>query len=76
MRRTLATVLADSGVSGDVARRVTGHIATDVHGRVYDRAARLDDMRAALLIMENWVLAAAAKTVNNANNVVPIRQQR
>ena len=36
-----------------------GHLAADVHGRVYDRALRLDDMKAALATIEAWVSASA-----------------
>jgi integrase len=74
LRRTLATRLAEAGVSGDVARRITGHIPTDVHGAVYDRAMRYDDMREALGVMEGWVVAAAAKVAGDASNVVPLRK--
>ena len=74
LRRTLATVLAEQRIPGDVARRITGHIATDIHGAVYDRATRYEDMRAALTVMEQWISAAAAKEGAVGANVVPIRR--
>ena len=73
---TLATVLAEKGVSGDVARRITGHVATDIHGRVYDRAARREDMKAALSLMERWIGKAAAETREGRENVVQLRPFR
>lgn len=52
---------------------VTGHLAADVHGRVYDRALRPDDMKAALATTEAWVSAAAdarpAKGLKSGNVV-------
>ena len=74
LRRTLATVLAEQRIPGDVARRITGHIATDIHGAVYDRATRYEDMRAALTVMEQWISSAAANEGAVGANVVPIRK--
>lgn len=73
LRRTLATVLAEEGVPGDVARRITGHVATDIHGRVYDRATRREDMKAALTLMERWIGEAATETLEDRGNVVQLR---
>ncbi len=74
LRRTLATILAEAGVSGDVARRITGHIPTDVHGAVYDRAMRYEDMREALGVMERWITVAATEVAGAAGNVVHLRK--
>jgi integrase len=60
LRRTAITVMAEAGVDGDIRRRITGHEARDTHGRIYDRAQRLEDMRNALLVVEGWFLAAGA----------------
>ena len=63
-------------MDADIRRRVTGHLAADVHGRVYDRALRLDDMKAALTIVEGWVSSSAMEDVaagENASNVVRIK---
>lgn len=38
-RATLATALQNAGFTGDVPRAITGHAATDVHGRVYAQGA-------------------------------------
>lgn len=76
LRRTAITVMAEAGIDGDIRRRVTGHQAADIHGRIYDRAARLEDMRAALLVVERWYTDAAAKASAGADqaNVVSIRK--
>lgn len=80
LRRTAASVMADAGIDGDVRRRVTGHQAPDVHGRVYDRALRLEAMREGLLVVERWVLAAAsaeaAKTAEQGGKVVRINRKK
>ena len=60
LRRTAISIMAEAGVDGDIRRRITGHQAPDIHGRIYDRAQRLDDMRAALLVIETAYAAAAA----------------
>ena len=75
LRRTAITVMAEAGIDGDIRRRVTGHQAADIHGRIYDRAARLEDMRAALLVVERWYTDAAAKVAAaDQGNVVSIRK--
>lgn len=63
LRRTAISAMAEAGVDADIRRRVTGHLAADVHGRVYDRALRLADMKAALTVIESWVSSAAAEAV-------------
>lgn len=76
LRRTATSRLADLGVDGDVRRRITGHVAPDVHGRVYDKSQRLQDGLAALRLLEDWVLARAATTSNHADNVININELR
>lgn len=72
LRRTAISIMAESGIDGDIRRRITGHQAPDVHGRVYDRALRLDDMRRALAMIEGTYATAATKAAANAHadNVV------
>ena len=72
LRRTAISIMAEAGVDGDIRRRITGHQAPDIHGRVYDRAQRLDDMRAALLVIEvAYATAATAK----ADNVLTLKDR-
>lgn len=61
LRRTVVSIMAELGVDGDIGRRITGHQAQDVHGRVYDQAVRQNAVRAALLEVQEHVLAAARK---------------
>jgi hypothetical protein len=42
-----------------VRRRVTEHLAADVLGCVYERALRLEDMKAQLATIEPWISTAA-----------------
>jgi len=51
LRRTLATGLARLGIPREDRLAVLGHAADDVHGRHYDKYARLKEKRAAL---EAW----------------------
>jgi integrase len=76
LRRTAISIMAEAGVDGDIRRRITGHQATDVHGKIYDRALRLDGMRAALLTIEGHYTAAASKAASEAVNVVSISTSR
>jgi integrase len=62
LRRTATSRLADLGIDGDVRRRITGHVAHYIHGRVDDRAERLQDGLAALKQLEVLVLAEAERT--------------
>lgn len=72
LRRTAISIMAEAGVDGDIRRRITGHQAPDIHGRVYDRAQRLDDMRAALLVIDvAYATAATAK----ADNVLTLKDR-
>jgi integrase len=72
LRRTAISIMAEAGIDGDIRRRITGHQAPDIHGRVYDRAQRLDDMRAALLLIEvAYATAATAK----ADNVLTLKDR-
>jgi len=78
LRRTAVSAMAEARVDADVRRRVTGHLADDVHGRVYDKALRLDDMKAALATIETWVSAAATADLakgEKAANVVRLKQK-
>ena len=78
LRRTAVSAMAEARVDADVRRRVTGHLAEDVHGRVYDKALRLEDMKVALGTIEAWVVAAAEKDAQvgeSAANVVPISRK-
>ena len=73
-RRTAITVMAEAGIDGDIRRRVTGHQAPDIHGRVYDRALRLEDMRKAMLVIEHWYAGAANKAAaSKTGNVVTMK---
>jgi len=76
LRRTVTSRLADLGVDGDVRRRITGHVAPDVHGRVYDKSQRLQDGKAALRLLEDWVLAQAVTLSAHADNVININEPR
>jgi hypothetical protein len=66
--------MAEAGIDGDIRRRVTGHQAPDIHGRVYDRALRLEDMRKAMLVIEHWYAAAANKAAaSKTDNIVTMK---
>ena len=62
-------------MDGDIRRRITGHQAPDIHGRVYDRAQRLEDMRAALLIIEGAYAAAFTVATTKADNVLTLKDR-
>jgi integrase len=51
LRRTVATGLAALGIPREDRLAVLAHVAGDIHGRVYDKYARLKEKRAAL---EKW----------------------
>jgi integrase len=72
LRRTAISRLTDLGNDGDVRRRATGHAANDVHGRVYDRAERLQEGREALQRLENLTRDAVRQEVSNRRNVVQL----
>jgi integrase len=75
LRRSLVTHLheSDSFAEG-VIRRLAGHKARDVHDAVYNRAEKLDRVRAALEWYERHVLACAAKAEKSSDsNVVTLR---
>lgn len=76
LRRTATSRLAELGVDGDVRRRITGHVAPDVHGRVYDKAQRLQDGLSALRLLEEWVLAQAGTISITEDNVININVLR
>lgn len=59
LRPTAVASMAEARADADVRRRVTGHLATDVLGCVYERALRLEDMKAQLATIEPWVSTAA-----------------
>ncbi len=74
LRRTVVSVMAELGIDGDIRRRITGHQAQDVHGKVYDQANRQNAVRAALLQVEGYVSDAALKVaVALPENVVSIK---
>ena len=74
LRRTLVTQLYELGVDGDVARRISGHVGTDVHSSVYDRSRQLDKMRAALVEYEGFIFSCTAKLEKlSENNVIALR---
>ena len=73
LRRTATSRLADLGIDGDVRRRITGHVAHDIHGRVYDRAERLQDGLAALKQLEMLVLAEAERTQKSGDNIIALK---
>jgi integrase len=76
LRRTAISIMAEAGVDGDIRRRITGHQAADVHGKIYDRALRLEDMRVALTTIEAHYTAAASKATARPSNVVAIPTRR
>jgi integrase len=75
LRRSLVTHLheSDSFAEG-VIRRVAGHKARDVHDAVYNRAEKLERVRAALEWYERHVLACAEKAEKSSDsNVIALR---
>lgn len=72
LRRTAISIMAEAGIDGDIRRRITGHQAPDIHGRVYDRALRLEEMKAALLKIEN-AYAAAATAAAPSGSVINLK---
>lgn len=56
LRRTFITWAHETGHEPDLVRRITGHAAQDVHGRVYDRSKRLETMR---LLLNEWAAYVA-----------------
>lgn len=73
LRRTATSRLTDLGVDGDVRRRITGHVAQDVHGRVYDRAQRLNDGYAALKQLQDLVVQEAQRASALDANILPFK---
>lgn len=73
LRRTAISRLADLGVDGDVRRKITGHVAQDVHGRVYDRAQRLNDGFAALKQLEELILQEVRRASTADGNILSFK---
>jgi integrase len=70
LRRSFVSWMeGEGGVPTEVVRRLVGHAARDVHSRVYDRSARLEDMKSAVLAYEKHVSSLAAP---QGGNVVSI----
>jgi integrase len=57
MRRTVATGLSKLGVPREDRLAVLAHVASDIHGQVYDQYERLAEKRAALMAWERHVAA-------------------
>ncbi|HUQ35195.1 MAG TPA: integrase arm-type DNA-binding domain-containing protein [Aestuariivirga sp.] len=77
LRRTFITWAHETGHEPELVRRVTGHAARDVHGRVYDRSKRLDAMRALLNEWAAYVAACGAKEAAKAEpNVVQLSMSK
>ena len=55
LRRSCATGLAALGVPREDRLAVLAHVASDIHGAVYDQYDRLKEKRAALAAWENHV---------------------
>jgi integrase len=72
LRRTVVSIMAELGIDGDIRRRVTGHQAQDVHGRVYDQANRQNAVRAALLQVEQYVTEAARTVQEYPDKVIKL----
>ena len=75
-RRTLITHLHEADFNEGIIRRLSGHKARDVYDAVYNRAERLERVRAALEWYERHVLACAAKVDAETvaeSNVVALR---
>jgi integrase len=76
LRRSVVSLMAELGIDGDVRRRITGHVATDIHGRVYDRSQRLHDGLDALRRVEAAILAEVSKqSASDHANVIPIAKR-
>lgn len=75
LRRTAISIMAEAGVDGDIRRRVTGHQAPDIHGRVYDRALRLEDMKKALTVIETAYSVAALEATKKSgdSNIITLK---
>ena len=77
LRRSLVTHLHESdNFAEGVIRRLAGHKARDVHDVVYNRAEKIERVRAALEWYERHVLACAAKVDaerERESNVVALR---
>jgi integrase len=54
-RRTVATGLSRLGITREDRLAVLAHVASDVHGAVYDKYERLKEKRAALVAWERHV---------------------
>jgi integrase len=54
-RRSVATGLAALGVAREDRMAVLAHVASDIHGAVYDKYERLKEKRAALLAWEQHI---------------------
>ncbi len=71
LRRTFITWAHELGYEPELVRRVTGHAARDVHGRVYDRSKRMEAMRQLLNDWAAHVADCGAKEAGqDASNVV------
>lgn len=68
LRRTAVTTMSEARVPEEIRRRVTGHQAHDVHGRIYDQAERLDEVRDALKAIEARVLKCAKASKTESGN--------
>lgn len=76
LRRTAISVMAEADVDSEVRRRISGHLPKDVHGKTYDRASRLEAMRAGLLGVERWITVAATNVANEPSpNVISIYRE-
>ena len=78
LRRSLVTHLHESdNFAEGIIRRLAGHKGRDVHDAVYNRAEKLERVRAALEWYERHVLACAAKVdakrADGGSNVVALR---
>ena len=72
LRRTVISIMSEAGIDGDVRRRVTGHVATDIHGKVYDKSQRLRDGRDALLTVERMLFDGTGNIKQSSDNVVDL----
>ena len=57
LRRTVATGLSKLGIAREDRMAVLAHVASDIHGTVYDKYERLKEKRAALVAWERHVAA-------------------
>jgi integrase len=72
IRRSVATHMADAGVSPHVVEAVLGHAHGSAVARVYNRAAYLNDMRVALAM---WADRLVALVDGAERRIIPIRSQ-